>query len=72
MVSRKWFLNQGVITPFPERLHIMLESIERDNLSHIVSWKSHGRAFVVHKPKEFVAKVLPVYFRQSKLTSFQR
>ena len=32
----------------------------------------HGRCFVVHKPKEFVADVMPTYFRQSKLTSFQR
>jgi hypothetical protein len=27
---------------------------------------------VVHKPKEFVEDVMPTYFRQSKLTSFQR
>lgn len=27
---------------------------------------------MVHKPAEFVKKVLPVYFRQSKITSFQR
>ena len=26
----------------------------------------------MHKPAEFVAKVLPLYFQQSKLTSFQR
>ena len=32
----------------------------------------HGRCFIVHKPKEFVSKVMPSYFRQSKLTSFQR
>lgn len=32
----------------------------------------HGRCFVVHKPKEFVAEIMSIYFRQSKLTSFQR
>ena len=32
----------------------------------------HGRCFVVHKPKEFVVEVMPTYFHQSKLTSFQR
>ena len=38
---------------------------------HIVR-QPHGRCFVIHKPKEFVAKVMPLHFRQSKITSFQR
>uniref|UniRef100_A0A7S2KH62 HSF-type DNA-binding domain-containing protein n=1 Tax=Leptocylindrus danicus TaxID=163516 RepID=A0A7S2KH62_9STRA len=62
----------GVVTPFPEKLHDMLEKIDGDNLAHVVSWQSHGRAFLVRDPKEFVKEVLPVYFRQSKITSFQR
>lgn len=62
----------GVVTPFPEKLHDMLEKIDGDNLSDVVSWQSHGRAFLVRDPKEFVKEVLPVYFRQSKITSFQR
>jgi len=32
----------------------------------------HGRCFLVHKPKEFVDEIMPTFFRQSKLTSFQR
>lgn len=55
-----------------EKLHVMLSSVERDGNSHIVSWQAHGRCFVVHKPKEFVSTVMPTYFRQTKLTSFQR
>lgn len=62
----------GVTIPFPFKLHRMLESVDRDGLSAIVSWQPHGRAFLVHKPNEFVSKVLPQNFRQSKLTSFQR
>jgi hypothetical protein len=50
----------------------MLSSVERDGNSHIVSWQMHGRCFVVHKPKDFVSLVMPTYFRQTKLTSFQR
>jgi hypothetical protein len=61
----------GVTTPFPLRLHDMLENVEADGNEHIVSWQPHGRCFVVHKPKEFV-ELLPSYFKLSKLASFQR
>uniref|UniRef100_A0A7S1BSD1 HSF-type DNA-binding domain-containing protein n=1 Tax=Corethron hystrix TaxID=216773 RepID=A0A7S1BSD1_9STRA len=59
--------------PFPDKLHDMLEDValSRD-LADVISWRPHGRAFVVHQPHRFVRDVLPRYFRQSKLTSFQR
>lgn len=57
---------------FPQLLYQMLTAVDADGLSHIVSWQPHGRCFVVHKPKDFVEKVMPKYFRQSKMTSFQR
>lgn len=62
----------GVITPFPVKLHEMLDQIEADGLAHVVSWQPHGRCFVVHKPKEFVNHVMPKYFKQTKMASFQR
>ena len=62
----------GVITPFPVKLHSMLDMIEADGLAHVVSWQPHGRCFVVHKTKEFVNHVMPKYFKQSKMASFQR
>lgn len=34
--------------------------------------QSHGRCFAIHRPKEFVEHVMPTYFNQTKLTSFQR
>eukprot|EP00547_Thalassionema_nitzschioides_P016336 CAMPEP_0194253940 /NCGR_PEP_ID=MMETSP0158-20130606/30970_1 /TAXON_ID=33649 /ORGANISM="Thalassionema nitzschioides, Strain L26-B" /LENGTH=464 /DNA_ID=CAMNT_0038991797 /DNA_START=166 /DNA_END=1563 /DNA_ORIENTATION=+ len=60
----------GVTQPFPEKLMEML-SKETDNPS-VVGWLPHGRAFIVRKPKLFTSEVMPKYFRQSKLTSFQR
>lgn len=62
----------GVITPFPVKLHEMLDRIEADGFAHVVSWQPHGRCFVVHKPKEFVNHVMPKYFKQTKMASFQR
>jgi hypothetical protein len=59
----------GVTTPFPVKLHILLE----ENLyGNVISWQPHGRCFILRKPKEFLAEVMPKYFKQTKLTSFQR
>lgn len=62
----------GVSVSFPLKLHAVLDQVEMDGHAHIISWQPHGRCFVIHKPKEFVNHVMPHYFRQSKLTSFQR
>lgn len=48
----------GVVEPFPQRLYKMLSEADQ-GFAHIVSWSPHGRCFIVHKPKEFVAEVLP-------------
>lgn len=62
----------GVSVSFPLKLHQVLEQVEVDGHSHVVSWQPHGRCFVIHKPKEFTDHIMPHYFRQTKLTSFQR
>jgi HSF-type DNA-binding len=62
----------GVATPFPWKLHEMLEDSAKEGNEWIVSWQSHGRSFLVHKPKLFVEKIMPTYFNQSKFASFQR
>jgi len=68
----KYKAKGGVIFPFPVKLHEMLDQIESDGLADVVSWASHGRCFCVHKPKEFVHHVMPHYFKQTKMASFQR
>jgi len=61
----------GVITPFPLKLHAMLEAVEQEGLEHVVSWQPHGRCFVVRDPKAFVP-ILDKYFKVTKIASFQR
>lgn len=46
---------------FPSQLFAMLEQVEEDGMSHIVSWRPHGRAFKVHRKAQFVENVLPLY-----------
>jgi hypothetical protein len=61
----------GVATPFPWKLHDMLDSVEEQGLQHIVSWQIHGRCFAIHNVQEFVP-LISTYFNQTKLASFQR
>lgn len=62
----------GVTEPFPEKLHRMLREVEDSGENIIVSFFPHGRAFAVHNPTRFVSEIMPKYFRQSRLSSFQR
>ena len=59
----------GVTQPFPDKLHEMLSHVQE---SDTVAWLPHGRAFIVRKPKDFTTRIMPQFFRQTKLTSFQR
>lgn len=56
----------GVTTPFPWKLHDMLDDMDRQGTHSVVTWQPHGRAFMVHQPKEFVDKIMPHYFNQTK------
>jgi len=62
----------GVTEPFPEKLHRMLEEVQKQGKDDIISFFSHGRAFAVHDPDRFTSEVMPNYFNQSRLSSFQR
>jgi hypothetical protein len=62
----------GVTEPFPEKLHRMLEEVKKDGKDEIVSFFSHGRAFAVHDPDRFTNEIMPKYFKQKRLSSFQR
>lgn len=62
----------GVACPFPWRLHEVLKVAREEGLEHVVSWCPHGKAFAVHRPQEFVDKLMTRFFCQTKFASFQR
>jgi hypothetical protein len=57
---------------FPLKLHRMLDDADRNGFAHIVSWVEEGAAFKVHDSEEFLDKVMPNYFDQSKYDCFRR
>lgn len=57
---------------FPLQLHLMLSNAHAGGYSDVCSWQPHGRSFLVKDRQRFVDEVLPIYFRQSKFSSFQR
>jgi hypothetical protein len=62
----------GVIEPFPEKLHRLLMEVEAAGLTDVISFVANGRAFAIHKPDKFFKEIVPLYFRQSRLSSFKR
>jgi len=54
---------------FPMKLHEILANKE---FEHILSWLSHGRAWRIVRHKEFEEKVIPLYFRHGRYSSFAR
>jgi hypothetical protein len=44
---------------FTEKLHYVLNEMEKDGLQHIASWQPHGRCFIVHDRKLFTEHILP-------------
>jgi len=56
---------------FPLNLAVMLESVDSLNFNHIISWLPSGKSFVIHHPDQFLAVVLPKFFRSSKHTKLR-
>ena len=61
-----------VLVTFPLKLQRMLDKLEAAGQTDAISWLSHGRAFIVRNPDVFVDKLLPLYFNQTKLSSFHK
>jgi hypothetical protein len=57
---------------FPWALHSLLEEAEKTGDGDVVCWRPSGIAFKVHKRDEFMKRILPKYFKQTKFKSFVR
>jgi len=68
-MSKHVELEEDVPMTFPQRL---MEILSSDEVADVVSWLPHGKGFSIYKKKKFAAEILPVYFKQSKFTSFTR
>jgi HSF-type DNA-binding len=57
---------------FPVKLFDMLNLVENDGLSHIISWQPHGRCFVIRKPQELKTVLLTYMPGITEIRSFER
>jgi hypothetical protein len=64
--------NTATSSQFPYKLHKMLDAAATNAFDDVVRWELDGRAFKVYKNQEFVDRVLPIFFKQTRYKSFQR
>jgi len=53
---------------FPMKLHVIISSPEFWE----ISWLPHGRSWRINNPKSFEERVIPIFFRHGRYTSFAR
>eukprot|EP00253_Pinus_taeda_P006097 PITA_06097 len=71
MVSDGAVRDAGRLVPVPFLVK-MYHLVEDRSTDHIVSWGENNNTFVVWRPKEFSASVLPCYFKHANFSSFVR
>jgi len=52
--------------------HKLMEVINKDIMGEVITWKPHGRAFIVIDRKKYVEKVLCIVFEMTLFDSFTR
>lgn len=54
---------------FPVKLHLILSNLEFED---IIAWLPHGRSWRILQQKAFEERVIPLYFRHGRYSSFAR
>ncbi|GKY96794.1 hypothetical protein MPSEU_000638600 [Mayamaea pseudoterrestris] len=62
-------LKKDGVQNFPMKLHTILSNSE---FSDIISWLPHGRAWRILQHKAFEERVIPLFFRHGRYSSFAR
>jgi hypothetical protein len=70
--EKKQVIEHRIARLFPSKLHKLLLMADNGGFAHIISWQIHGRAFKIHRVKEFIAEVIPLHFCHGNITSFYR
>lgn len=50
----------------------LMEILDNEDISDIISWLPHGRGFVILDKHRFADEILPNYFKVAKFSSFNR
>jgi len=58
-------------SPFPTKLHELLDDARSENHEHVISWCRDGKSFRIHR-SDLMVGVLKSYFRQTKYKSLLR
>lgn len=67
-----FFRLSGSKERFPIKLYRMIYEMEKEGRTDVISFLPHGKAFAVHNEATFVKEVLPRYFANCQLPSFQK
>jgi hypothetical protein len=49
-----------------------MDILDNKDISDVITWLPHGRGFTITDKRRFADEVMPIYFRESKYTSFTR
>ena len=55
---------------FPLKLYRIIYEVVKSGRGDVISFFPHGRAFAVHKPKEFISEIMPKYFATGRMNTF--
>ena len=71
-IDKKVIHRMGRVGKFPIKLHALLNELKNQGRSDVAAFLPHGNAFGIFNIEEFVKTIMPLHFRMSRYSSFQR
>ena len=84
LLTKKHTNNEAPVNPlhlkkktFAESVYLMLQEQEEEHNgakaeAGVISYVANGAAFMIHKPGAFETDIMPLYFKSTRMASFQR